>query len=348
MEKSLVLPKIPNPARCSFGSVTIGSKTYIIGGHINQTHHYASNNFTDVMDMYDSSTNSWTRLAPRPRASQGFFAAAFGNYIYAFGGLVYNPQYSDPTKSYISIPYIDRYDINANTWQTIGYLPTARSSYFAGVINGVAYFIGGWYGNASYGPVGGKFLNSVDVFDLNTEQSYTTQYTMPGPLRRAGGSVTYPGSIIIAGGITNTVNPYHMCLNSVLYFSPSYGTAWYWGYSLPSGTFAPGLGMDANGNMYSFGGYQVNVQSPTPPPSNFIDTVYYLPNTGGGGWSAIGPMSENKGFVDVVNLSPSNFGLLGGALDPAESGYQSDAFELYSTVSINEDNKTKAFLIPKH
>ena len=347
MKKSFVLPKIPNPPRCSFGSVTIGTKTYIIGGHINETHHYASDNFTDMVDMYDSATNSWTSLAPRPRASQGFFAAAYGNYIYAFGGLVHNPNYSNPEESYISIPYIDRYDITTNTWTTIGYLPNARSSYFGGVVDGIVYLIGGWYGDANYGPVGGKFLSSVDAFNLSTEQAYTTGYTMPGSLRRAGGAISNGNEIIIAGGITNTVDIYSMCLSSVLYFIPGLGSPWYWGYSLPVGTFAPGLGLDDQLNLYSFGGYQVGVQSPTPPPSNFIDTVYFLPRNGSSGWSVINPMQQNKGFVDIVNLGSSTFGLLGGALDPAESGGQSDAFNLYNGVSKNL-SKTPLFKIPKH
>jgi len=41
-------------------------------------------------------------------------------------------------------------------------------------------------------------------------------------------------------------------------------------------------------------------------------------------------MSTDKGFVDVVNLNDTTFGLLGGAINPTQSGQQTNAFDIYS------------------
>lgn len=345
MENELSLPSMPFPPRCSFGSATTNGKTYIVGGHINQTHHYAADNFTDVVDVYDIGSGQWqSRLSPRPRASQGFFLAAYGNYLYAIGGLVHNANNPDPTKQYISIPHIDRYDIANDSWMTIAYLPSPRSSYMAAIVNSKVYIIGGWYGNPLAGEVGGWFTDAVDVFDLETELVTRMPYTMPGPLRRAGTAVSNGYGISIIGGITNTVNPFNMALSSVLYFLPNSSSPFYWSYNIPYPTFAPGSGINSNGDIYIFGGWQ-GPQSGQNPSMNFVDDVYLL-RSGSVSWEKQTSMLQKKGFIDVVNLNSSVFGLLGGALDPAQSGYQSDAFDVYYQATPIEDKKEK-WIVPR-
>lgn len=329
MSEQTALPLMPYPPRCSFGSATNNNKLYIVGGHINQTHHYASDNITDVVDVYDMTYNTWlSRLSPRPRASQGFYLASYGNYLYAIGGLVHDDNGLDPTQQYKSVPYIDRYDIQTNTWTTLNVeLANPRSSYMAGVVDNIVYIIGGWNGDPEAGPVGGYFTDVVETFNLETEEVATMPYTMPYPLRRAGTAVSYPGGIGIIGGITNTFDPNKMALASVLIFIPGSPPQWYNYPDLPYPTFAPGSGLSDGYDLYVFGGWQGPVSGQYPSP-NFVDNVYVL-RYGSSVWQELSSMAAKKGFVDVVNLNATTFGLLGGALDPAQSGQQSNAFDLY-------------------
>lgn len=332
------LPPIPGPARSSFGAVMHDGKYYIAGGHINQTHHYPPQNYTNRLDCFDIASNSWfPTLAPRPLASQGFFLVAYGNYLYALGGDhhygFYPPPYNVPEWTYQSTDIIHRYDIQNNTWETVGRLPRPRSSYIAGVVDDVVYLIGGWNGNPTitHAPdprhnVGGIFLEQIDTFDLRTESVGTLTTTLPNPLRRALASVIINDQIILIGGITNTTDPATMTVNKVTVFAPKSPTQWSEWQELPYGIFAPGTALDEETDeIYSFGGY-----IGLPQPLNFTKWVFSL-SANRKQWSQRKSMSEDRGFVQPVPLAPGKFGLLGGALDPAQSGQQSNAFDLYTT-----------------
>lgn len=324
------LPNIPNPPRCSFGSTIVDGNVYIAGGHINQTHHYAADNVTADMNMFDVGANpkEWVSLSPRPIASQGFEMFAYNGYIYALGGLVHYANGLKSENQYISVDQIDRYDIAEDTWETLSVkLPKPRSSYMAGVIDNVVYIFGGWFGKGEkqekgkFYP-GGVFDDEIVMFDMETETVQVAPNKLEGSLRRAGGAVSYNGSIYVMGGF----EPHFACSSAV----QKYGVdGIFEGYlpSLPDPLFAPGAGVNGTGQLFVFGGYPGNHGA-----TAFTNKVWAFNDTN---WQELSqPMTQKKGFVSVVNLEEGLFGLLGGALNPAESGEQSDVFELYpSTIS---------------
>ena len=169
---------------------------YVVGGHVNETMFFSPDNFSSQGHVFVLADKKWLpspAIPPRPRASEGFQLVGYGRYLYAFGGLVYHEYYEgqSPSKTYQSTSAIDRFDLTTRTWTTIGQLSQARSSYVAGVVGSNVYLLGGWYADPNGGPLGGFFLDSVEVFDLKTEKASMGAFPpMPAPLRRASAAVT--------------------------------------------------------------------------------------------------------------------------------------------------------------
>lgn len=318
-----MLPNLPPPGRSSFGACVLNERLYVVGGHTNRTHHYAPDNFTDQGDVFALADRKWLpspALPPRPRPSQGFALVGRGQYLYALGGLVhheYRPGQSDE-ETYQSTAAIDRFDLSTGSWSTVGQLRQARSSYVAGVVGSTVYLLGGWYADPQVGPVGGRFLDTVEAFDLDTEQSVTTAFTLPAPLRRACAAVTVGGQVVVIGGLDSAGAP----VSQVLRFNPASSSPWSEWPDLPHGTFAPGAGFDPAANaVHVFGGWSSGESNSA--------AVYRLNVADPSAWTAVRPMATARAFVQPVLVAPGVFGLLGGAVNPPESGQQSDLFEEY-------------------
>ena len=300
--------------------------TFVIGGHINFTHTYPAENFTAQVNCFDHQSNTWLAqpFAPRPTATQGFQAATWGNYIYAFGGLKHVPN-SDPAKAYQSIADIDRYDVTTNTWETVAKLPRPRSSNVIVVDGSLVYLIGGWTGDGTVDN-GGTFLSEIDRFDLSTGEVSTATTLLPTPLRRALSAISYRGSGLLVGGITS---PFNTVSNFTLVESKDSEPVFSDLPPLPEGVFAPGtVYIPEINSIFAFGGY---ILDPNGPSENFTNQVLAFNFSDPAGmWVQQRPMGTSRGFVQPVYLGNGNIGILAGALDPARSGPQSDEFELYA------------------
>lgn len=323
-----MLPDLPPPGRSSFGAWVADGRLYVVSGHINRTHHYAVDNFTDRGDIFVLGDSRWLpspALPPRPRASQGFALVGRGQYLYAIGGLVhhqYEPRQSDE-QTYQSTPAIDRLDLSSGAWETVAELNQARSSYVAGVVGSTAYLLGGWYADPREGLAGGKFLDTVEAFDLETEKAVMTDFILPAPLRRACGSVTVGEEILIVGGLDDKIDPFNLTLSQMLGFRPASASPWNKDWpDLPHGIFAPGAGYDPSANaIYAFGGWIGGTSNSR--------AVYGLDLAKPTAWAELAPMQSERSFVQPVPIAPGVFGLLGGAENPPDSGPQSTMFEEY-------------------
>ena len=323
-----MLPNLPQPGRSSFGACVLQDRLYVVGGHTNQTHHYAPDNFTAQGDVFVLADRRWLpspALPPRPRPSQGFVLVGRGQYLYALGGLVhheYTPGQSDE-QTYQSTTAIDRFDLSSGTWTTVGELHQARSSYVAGVVGSTVYLLAGWYADPREGAVGGRFLDSVEAFDLDTEQAKTTDFILPAPLRRACAAVTVGDQIVVIGGLDDKINPFNLTVSQVLGFQPGNPSPWNTDWpKLPHGIFAPGASFDPAANaIYVFGGWISGSSNST--------AVYGLDLADPSAWKELAPMKTARSFVQPVLIEPGVYGLLGGAENPPESGQQSDLFEEY-------------------
>jgi N-acetylneuraminic acid mutarotase/Tol biopolymer transport system component len=300
--QTLKAPFIGNP-RSSFGTVTHNGKLYMCGGHQGAEHTYPPESFSDMFIVYDSVTNSWKELAPRPAKAHGYQLAAFGNYIYAFGGFAYSPDHKPKWKS---LDQIDRYDITTNTWETISKLLSPRSSNVAVEIEGKVYLAGGWNSTPKFeNDLDGIFLDTVEVFDLKTQKIEIANYKLPSPLRRALTGIEHDGKIVLVGGLGQGASHFEL-LNNVTSIDPNDGKVKEL-TPLPFATFAPAAEI-LNNHLYVFGGMfktgEMNYE--------YVSHIYgmdLLRST----WSHTGRcLIETKGFSQVFKLDEKTLGILGG------------------------------------
>lgn len=293
LRQSFLAPMM-GPLRSSFGAIEVGGKVYVCGGHAGAEHTYPPESFVDNLQVYDPSTNKWQELAPRPHKAHGYQLAAYGNYIYAFGGFAYEAANKPKWKS---LDVIDRYDISTNEWTTVGKLPRARSSNVVAVIDSKAFLIGGWDSTPTKpGDVEGTFHAEVDVFDMAKEVAYEANWKMPSPLRRAFTSVVKDGRIILIGGLGVGSSHFEL-LASVTQLNPYTGFAFEM-TTLPFATFAPAAGILGN-ELFVFGG----MYKTSPQDFEYVAHVYSH-NMDSNDWRHTGRfLRETKGFSQVVEVN---------------------------------------------
>lgn len=292
----------PAPARSSFGSVTLDGKIYICAGHQGAEHTYPPESFTDYLQVFDPKVGSWKSLAPRPHKAHGFQMAAFGKYLYAFGGFAYEERNKPKWKS---IDVIDRYDTQTNTWETIGQMPRARSSNQAVTVGTKVYLIGGWDATPkSPGDLEGTFHSAVDVFDLETEVITSARWEIPLPLRRAFTAIENKGNIIMVGGLGVGASHFEL-LNNVTLIEPTSGFHKELP-ALPFSTFAPAAGILGD-ELLVFGG----MFKTGPMNYEYVSHIYSM-NLSKQKWRHTGRyLSETKGFSQVTEYD-GGLAIIGG------------------------------------
>jgi hypothetical protein len=295
-------PFIGNP-RSSFGTVSHEGKIYMAGGHQGAEHTYPPESFTDTFIAYDIASNVWTELAPRPAKAHGYQIAAFGNYIYAFGGFAYSPDHKPKWKS---LSEIDRYDIKNNKWETIGKLSSPRSSNVAVVINDKVYLAAGWDSTPKFeNDLDGTFLNSIEIFDLKSEKIELAAYKLPSPLRRALTGIEYNGKIVLVGGLGVGASHFEL-LNTVTAIDPIDGKAQEL-TPLPFSTFAPAAEVLGNELMVFGGMFKTGEMA-----YEYVAHIYSM-NMAKQDWRHTGRyLKETKGFSQVFHLDSKTLGILGG------------------------------------
>ncbi len=138
------------------------------------------------MDIYDPSTDKWSRAADMP-TSRGFFATpVLNSKIYAIGGTP-NISVRDP-----GIATVEIYDSKTYKWSRGADMPAPRVDLVANEINGKIYAIDGTR------HVGVEALGLVEEYDLATG-SRTRKADMPTP-RLHPASAVIDGKIYVFGG----------------------------------------------------------------------------------------------------------------------------------------------------
>lgn len=294
---------VPSPARSSFGSAVIGDRIYIAGGHQGNEHTYPPESFLAHVEYFDLKTGKWNRVSPRKNPCHGFELAAYGRYLYAFGGFAYSKDHKPAWKS---LDTIERYDTETDEWIEVGKMPRPRSSNIVAVLDDKAYLIGGWDSTPKQaGDLEGRFHREIDVFDLKTETVSTLDYGIPDPLRRAFSAEVLGDEILLIGGLGQGASHFEL-LDHVTAFNPKTGK-WRELAKLPFATFAPAAGI-IGGELFVFGG----MFKTGPLNYVYVNHAYRL-NDKTGVWGHTGRhLAEPKGFAQVVNISPSEVAILGG------------------------------------
>ncbi len=295
-------PFIGNP-RSSFGTVSHDGKIYMAGGHQGAEHTYPPESFTDTFLAYDINANEWTELAPRPHKAHGYQLAAFGNYIYAFGGFAYSAVHKPKWKSLTSI---DRYDIKLNVWETIGHLASPRSSNVAVTIDDKVYLAGGWNSTPKFdNDADGIFHDTIEIFDLKSEKISTAPYKLPAPKRRALTGISHNGKIVMVGGIGEGASHFDL-LTNVTAIDPKDGSSVEM-QPLPFATFAPAAEILKNELMVFGGMFKTG-----PMNYEYVSHIYSL-DLGKTEWRHTGRfLKETKGFSQVFHVDEKTLGVLGG------------------------------------
>ena len=302
--KQSFFPEMLAPARSSFGAVKIGRRIYVVGGHQGVEHTYPESSFSARTEYFDLDSQKWIEVAPRPVAAQGFGVAAFGKYLYAFGGFAYNAGI-DP--HWRSLDQIDRFDTETGVWKTVGKLPRARSSNAVAQVGTNVYLMGGWNATPkSNGDLDGTFLSQIDAFDLVTETSSTLAVEIPGLKRRALSSVVVGDEVYLIGGLGQGATHFEL-LDLVTAFNTKTFTFRELP-RLPYPTFAPAAGVLGD-SVFLFGG----MFKYSATDAGYVSHIYQMPLAGDSKWTHTGRyLKDGKSFAQVVELAAKTLGLLGG------------------------------------
>lgn len=108
----------------------IGTKIYVVGGFANE--------FLDVLEEYDITTNVWQLKTPLvPLSAKRAFGCSvvYNDELYAIGGYNYNPKRSRPE--------VEKYNPTSNIWISLASLPIPLSFATAQVVGDYVYILYG-------------------------------------------------------------------------------------------------------------------------------------------------------------------------------------------------------------
>ncbi len=295
------LPKMPGTPRSSFGSIYHNGKIYVVGGHQGAEHTYPPESFTGRMTAFNTKTQTWENLAPRINPCHGFQVAAYGNFIYAFGGFAYEGSTSPAWKS---LDIVERYDIKNNKWEEIGTMPRKRSSNLSVQIGTKVYLLGGWDSTPKFeDDIDGVFHDEVDVYDILTNSFKTLKEKMPSK-RRAFSGFAKDGKVYFVGGISEGGSHFAL-LDEFVEFDPLLKVFTQLA-PLPFATFAPAAG-NLSDSAFVFGGMLKLGQW----EYEYVRHIYEYSFTKNRWYHTGRYLGESKGFSQVVNWN-SKLGILGG------------------------------------
>lgn len=167
------------------GMTIYGSKIYCIGGGHNIGNSNSNSGYTDV-DIFDISTNTWSKGTSMPAGRYGHAVLSYDGKIYCIGG-------SQVAGTISMALYI--YNISSNTWSTGTPIPRALKLFFGhGLYNGCIYCIG----NDDWNSYGYKYTiasNTWEQIYYDSGYSYATCYKFT-----VTGSCTNNNILYMAGG----------------------------------------------------------------------------------------------------------------------------------------------------
>jgi N-acetylneuraminic acid mutarotase len=128
--------------RGSAGAALYKGKLYLVNG----IQHGHSSGTTNMFDMYDPATNTWTALPNAPHIRDHCAASVVGDKLYVAGGR--NTSYHDPDNfmAFFSktVLEVDCYDFNTGKWSTLAAkLPLGSGGGSMVNLDGKLYYMGG-------------------------------------------------------------------------------------------------------------------------------------------------------------------------------------------------------------
>jgi len=169
-----------------------GHLIYLFGGQS------TGNVTSDLVQIYNTQTNTWSKGAPMPvPLMQGQAVASYNGRIYLFGGrMASNGGLSDGVRIY---------NPDNNSWSMGPSMPVPKAQFAAVLNNDGRIFVVG--GRGSYQPNVGPFFHSVEIFDPKTN-TWNEGPALSSPL---GGMtvVNSYGNLFVMGGIDGAYRNYN-------------------------------------------------------------------------------------------------------------------------------------------
>ena len=180
--------RTPSPfSRSVLGSAVVGNSLYVLGGCFNSDCRIG---LTNLVEVYDSTTDTWTTLAPMPTSRSSPAVGVIDGKIYVAGGATVCPP-CEPQPAALEV-----FDPATNTWSTKAPIPTPRELAAGAGVNGKLYVIGGFVRPANVNT------NLVEIYDPATD-TWTSGAPMP-TARGQIASAVIDGLIHVVGGHNGT------------------------------------------------------------------------------------------------------------------------------------------------
>ena len=176
--------------RWEFSTAVVADKVYIIGGSLFDNR--AGPFGVSTVEVYDTQTNTWQRVADMPTPRTNAKAAVVNGTIYVFGGYNSKDRFLQNWKM---ADHVEAYDPLTDTWTRKKEMPVSRFYFGLGVVAGNVYLIGGTTG---LGEGQAQRMDRVDIYDPATD---TWAKGPKMPTRRNPGGVAVVGTrIYVIGG----------------------------------------------------------------------------------------------------------------------------------------------------
>lgn len=218
-------------ARAETAAIEVGDRIYVVGGMVRAW------TATTIVEVYNTTDNSWQRLSPIPFAVHHAGVASVNGKVYVIGG------YDDMGKMVNAAPDISNgwvYDPATDQWSDIAPMPAARAG--GGIVN---------IGDKLYAVAGtGTGAKQVWVYDP-TSDTWDTSRTSEIPVTTEHvPAVALNGKIYVIGGRWNDIST-----SAVQVYDPATDT-WERKRDLPTPRSALSLAV-LNGKIYTAGGEEL-------------------------------------------------------------------------------------------
>ena len=167
---------------------------------------------TNVTDLYDPTTNSFTRVGNMIRGRRGHATVRLQDgRVLAIGGRYFN---STSGKD-VSLSSVEIFDPSTETWSSTGSMNVAREGAVAVLLSTGKVLV---TGGTRIAP-GTTYLSSAEIYDPSTGQ-FTNTTSMPQERESAIGVALTNGKVLVAGGYGATTGH----LKTALLYDPSLNT----------------------------------------------------------------------------------------------------------------------------
>lgn len=224
--------------RSNFAMTSLEDRIFVIGGDP-----VLPNN-----DLYLTTDDKWKALTPLSVPRQHIDCARIGNKIYAFGGLVKDPNPPEDSKQKIPLMAtrtIEIYNIEDKKWTKGAPCPEARHGVQVAAVNGKLYAIGGAYDrNKEY-----MLSSAFERYDPESN-AWESLPNLPVPILAPGIAVIKEKIFIIGG---STIEEGAQAAGDKVYVFDVKKNSWETASPLPKGIQFPGVAFIDN-RIYVIGG----------------------------------------------------------------------------------------------